>query len=158
MVGTGGIWKQRECYSFPGAFKTYANLWEGITRWFPSNNQWVGSGVGSLHRHLQLNRRLRERGMLILKYNIKSYIFYESWTFLNSRLPHYHRSLFLALTILHSFLKCFHLRGWCWIHIHKSWVTNSNVSYEQKLSLGQDIAMGQRKTGGNPREWWPLWW
>jgi hypothetical protein len=29
MVGPGGSWKQRASFSFPGAFETYANLWEG---------------------------------------------------------------------------------------------------------------------------------
>jgi hypothetical protein len=29
LMGTGGICRQRECFSSPGVFKTYANLWEG---------------------------------------------------------------------------------------------------------------------------------
>jgi hypothetical protein len=29
MVGPGGSWKQRESLCFSGAFKAYANLWEG---------------------------------------------------------------------------------------------------------------------------------
>jgi hypothetical protein len=29
MVGPGGSWKQKEILSSPGAFKTYANQWEG---------------------------------------------------------------------------------------------------------------------------------
>jgi hypothetical protein len=29
MVGPDGSYKQRESFSFPGAFKTYVNPWEG---------------------------------------------------------------------------------------------------------------------------------
>jgi hypothetical protein len=29
MVGAGVIWRQRELLPFSGAFKIYANLWEG---------------------------------------------------------------------------------------------------------------------------------
>jgi hypothetical protein len=29
MVGPGGIWRPRDCVSFPGAFETYTNQWEG---------------------------------------------------------------------------------------------------------------------------------
>jgi hypothetical protein len=39
----GGIWRPiKRCFSSPGALKTYINLWKGRTRWFPSNNLWVG--------------------------------------------------------------------------------------------------------------------
>jgi hypothetical protein len=29
VMGAGGSWKQKESFSLPGAFKTYAHLWEG---------------------------------------------------------------------------------------------------------------------------------
>jgi hypothetical protein len=46
MVGPRGIWRKRACFSLPGAFKTYANLWEGRNLWFSSINQWVKRGLG----------------------------------------------------------------------------------------------------------------
>jgi hypothetical protein len=46
MVGAGGIWRQRVSFSSPGAFKTYANLWEGRNQGVPIQNQGVGRGTG----------------------------------------------------------------------------------------------------------------
>jgi hypothetical protein len=57
---------------------------KGGTRWFPSNNQWVGKCMGA-----SLDRWgwSLSQGIVNLKCNIKSYIFYESWTFPTSSLP-----------------------------------------------------------------------
>jgi hypothetical protein len=42
MVGPGGICRQRACFSLPGAFKTYTNLWEGQNQvdYLPIINEW----------------------------------------------------------------------------------------------------------------------
>jgi hypothetical protein len=45
-VGAGGVSRQRACFSFSGAFKTYATPWEGRLKRFPPNNERVGRGTG----------------------------------------------------------------------------------------------------------------
>jgi hypothetical protein len=78
-VGPGGNWKQKEHFSFPGAFKTYTNLWEGKNLVIPNHQSWMcGRGTGgpwarwgcfelsphqgvNTYTRLQLKRRPRER-------------------------------------------------------------------------------------------------
>jgi hypothetical protein len=56
------------------------------TRWFPSNSKWVGRGMsGPWARWGQF----LGQDMVNLKCSIKPYIFYESWTFPISSLPHF---------------------------------------------------------------------
>jgi hypothetical protein len=64
--GPSGIWRPREWV----LLKLMLTCGKGGTKWFPSNNQWVGQGMDNLHTH-----------------TILRHIFYESWTFPNSSLP-----------------------------------------------------------------------
>jgi hypothetical protein len=48
-IGHSGLkWRppiERVCFSFSGAFKTYTTPWEGRSRRFSPNNEWVGRGM-----------------------------------------------------------------------------------------------------------------
>jgi hypothetical protein len=56
---------------------------KGGTRWFPSNNRWVGRGMGVSQARWRWSL---SQSVLNLKCNTKSYIFCESQTFPNSSL------------------------------------------------------------------------
>jgi hypothetical protein len=45
-VGTGRVHRQKGCFSFSGAFKTYTTPWEGRPSRFPPRNELVGRGKG----------------------------------------------------------------------------------------------------------------
>jgi hypothetical protein len=86
-------------FLFPGACKTYANLWEGknLLIQSPVSNEWrdmghswaevrvfsvsLGQAVNNLHTFAIEKKVQRKRSMLNLKYSIKSYMFSESQNF-----------------------------------------------------------------------------
>jgi hypothetical protein len=69
---------ERACFSSPGAFKTYSNLWEGRNQVI--SIQWLMSGEG----HGQSPDQVR------VVWAVPGQPTYESWTFPTSSLPHYH--------------------------------------------------------------------
>jgi hypothetical protein len=83
-MGPDGSWKQRERASLlQMLLKLMLTYGKGGTKWFPSNNQWVGRNMGGWVLGQERVVLGSEHGQPTYTYTIKSYFFP------NSILPHY---------------------------------------------------------------------